>query len=112
MRLVTLYKTPSPGTSIKSGEYYELALDNPDGGDFILKEYHGNWDEVQGRTIPGSTGIPIGHYPSSEEGNAAFDKQKLFRAKQGFQHSLRPIFNPQTLAQEGIYEFVDVGEEI
>jgi hypothetical protein len=40
MRFITLYKTPSPGLSIASGHFYELALyDNPDG--FVLKEYHG-----------------------------------------------------------------------
>ncbi len=110
MRPITLYKTPSSGISIKSGEFYELTLDSPDGGDFILKEYHGNWDGVQGATIPGSTSIPIGHYPSLEEGNAAFDQRKLFRAKQGFIHGLIPIHNPDMEAVT--YEFVDVGEEI
>jgi hypothetical protein len=110
MRVLTLYKTPSPGTSIKSGEFYELALDDRDG--FILKEYHGHWDEVDGKSIPGSSFKLLGRYASSEEGNAAFEKQKVFRAKEGFQHGLIPIFNPVTLAQDGIYEFVDVGTEI
>jgi hypothetical protein len=52
MSVLTLYKTPSPGISIKSGEYFELALDNPDGRGFILREFHGNWDGVKGKKSP------------------------------------------------------------
>jgi hypothetical protein len=87
LRLVALYKTPSPGISVKSGEYYQLVLGNPVGDAFILTEYHGNWDEVEGDPAPGYTRTPVGQYPSSEAGNAAFEKQKVFRAKQGFMHS-------------------------
>jgi hypothetical protein len=115
MSVVTLYKTPSPGISIKSGEYYSLALDNPDGRGFILKEFHGNWDGVEGDKVPGGSSeilSPPGGYPSLEEGDAAFEERKVFRAKQGFLHGIRPTFNPVTLTQDGIYEFVDVGEEI
>jgi hypothetical protein len=116
MRLVTLYKTPSPGTSIKSGEYYEIAFDdNPNGRGFILKEFHGHWDAVKGEKAPGGSSeilSPPGGYPSSEEGDAAFDERKMFRAKQGFLHGLIPIFNPEMLTPGEIYVFVDVGEEI
>ena len=115
MSVVTLYKTPSPGTSLKSGEYYEIALDNPNGRDFILKEFHGHWDAVRGEKAPGSSSeilSPPDGYPSPAEGDAAFDERKLFRAKQGFLHGLTPIFNPVTLTQGEIYEFVDVSEEI
>jgi hypothetical protein len=48
MRVLTLYKTPSPGISIKSGEFYELAPNDPDGRGFTLNEFHGNWDGVKG----------------------------------------------------------------
>jgi hypothetical protein len=46
-----------------------------------------------------------------EEGNAAFDERKVFRAKQGFVHGLIPTFNPVTMTRSGFYEFVDVGTE-
>jgi hypothetical protein len=105
-RLVTLYKTPSPGLSLKSGEYYELALGQPPSDTFVLKEYHGYWDELERRPAPGHTVALIGHYRSLEEGNAAFEKQKLFRAKQGFMHGLRPGYHPS----EPIYEFVEIKE--
>jgi hypothetical protein len=113
MRPITLYKTPSPGISIKSGEYYELTLDDPDGRGFILTEFHGNWDGVKGAKAPGGSSeilSPPGGYASLEEGNAAFDERKVFRAKQGFMHGLIPIHNPDMKGD--IYEFVDVGEEI
>jgi len=93
MRLVTLYKTSSPGVSIKSGEYYQLALDNPDGRGFILKESQGNCDGVKGEKVPGGSSeilSPPDGYPSSEEGNAAFNERKIFRARQGFLHGLIP----------------------
>jgi hypothetical protein len=111
MRRITLYKTPSPGTSIKSGEFYEIALDDRE-GDFILKEYHGNWDEVEGRSIPGTSFKMAGRYDSLEKANAAFDRQKVIRAKEGFMHGFVPTFNEVTLAQDGIYEFVDPSTEI
>jgi hypothetical protein len=116
MSVVTLYKTPSPGISIKSGEYYEIALlDNPKGAGFILTEFHGNWDGAKGKKAPGGSSeilSPPGGYPSLEKGTAAFDERKVFRAKQGFLHGLTPIFNPEMLTPGEIYEFVDVGEEI
>jgi hypothetical protein len=109
-------QTPSPGTSIKSDEYYEIALlGDSNGRGFILKEFHGHWDAVKGKSTPGGSSevlSPPGGYASSEEGDAAFDERKLFRAKQGFLHGLIPIFNPEMLTPGEIYEFVDVGEEI
>jgi hypothetical protein len=115
MRVVTLYKTPSPGISIKSGEFYELALGNEEGRGLTLREFHGNWDGVKGRSVPGASGeviSPPGGYASLEEGNAAFDERKVFRARQGFLHGLVPTFNPTTKTQGGFYEFVDPGTEI
>lgn len=113
MSVITLYKTPSPGISIKSGEYYEIALlDNPNGGGFILKEFHGNWDGVRGMKAPGGSSeilSPPGGFPSTEAGDAAFEERKVFRAKQGFLHGLIPIFSPEMRGE--IYVFVDVGTE-
>jgi hypothetical protein len=113
MRVLTLYKNPSPGLSIKSGEYYELALwDDPADGGFAVKEFHGNWDGLAQDIVPGSSSVvilsPEGGYPSIEEAEAAFDKQKMIRARQGFLHGLRPGYHPS----EPIYEFVDVDEKI
>jgi len=81
MRLVTLYKTSSPGVSIKSGEYYQLALDNPDGRGFILKESHGNWDGVKGEKVPGGSSeilSPPDGYLSSEEATLPSTSGKCF----------------------------------
>ena len=113
MSVLTLYKTPSPGTSIKSGEYYEIALlSDPNGSGLILKEFHGHWDAVRGEKAPGGSSeilSPPGGYPSLEEGEAAFEERKMFRARQGFLHGLIPIFSPER--QGEIYVFVEVGEE-
>ena len=51
MQVQTLYKTPTPGTSVKSGEYYSLSFGDRDGrGRYEFKETHGNWNEVEGKT--------------------------------------------------------------
>jgi hypothetical protein len=99
MRLVTLYKTSSPGVSIKSGEYdarheyYQLALDNPDGRGFILKESHGNWDGVKGEKVPGGSSeilSPPDGYLSSEEGKRCLQRAENVSSETGFLHGLIP----------------------
>ena len=105
IRQTALYKTPSPGTSLKSGEFYQLVLERSSEGLFTLTERHGNWDECEGQPVPGYTRDAIGQYPSSEEGNAAFEKRKVLRAKEGFMHSLRPGGDDP---RQDIYELVDL----
>lgn len=107
--VLTLYKTPSPGLSIKSGEYYELALlDDKDNGGFVLKEFHGFWNEIERKPEPDSTSNIVGRYQSYNEGEAAFEKQKMLRAGQGFYHSLTLSFNTSTQMPEEIYRFIEV----
>jgi hypothetical protein len=105
-RQVTLYKTRSPGLSIKSGEYYQLILRKPADGDFVLTEHHGNWDSETGDRAPGHTSTVVDHYLSLEEGNAAFEKRKEFRAAQGYIHGQKPDYDPK----KAIEEFVEVDE--
>jgi hypothetical protein len=115
MRVITLYKTPSPGISIKSGEYYELSLDSPDGSGFVLSEFHGNWDatkEAEPRKGPPAPHGPTTSYDSLEAGELAFDKQRIFRAKEGFMHGFIPTFDAKTMQQVAAYEFVDADAEL
>ena len=100
MRLVTLYKTSSPGVSIKSGEYYQLALDNPDGRGFILKESHGNCDGVKGEKVPGGSSeilSPPDGYLSSEEGKRCLQRAENISSETGFPARPHTIFNPEIL---------------
>jgi hypothetical protein len=90
-RQVTLYKTRSPGLSIKSGEYYQLILRKPADGDFVLTEHHGNWDSETGDRAPGHTSTVVDHYLSLEE---------------GYIHGQKPDYDPK----KAIEEFVEVDE--
>ncbi len=87
--VITLYKTPSPGTSLKAGEYWEIALTPTSDGRFVLREFHENWDETAENHRRDSPPVPAEeprYFDSIEEGETAWEAQKRVRARQGFMH--------------------------
>jgi hypothetical protein len=109
MRVETLYKTATPGMSVKSGEYYSLSLDNSTGKAFLLKELHGAWDDIKQKNNvePSVMLSPADGYASLQEAEAAFEQRKLHRAKQGFQHCFIRSFSPEISMPSEIYQFLD-----
>jgi hypothetical protein len=110
LKIITLYRTPSPGTSVKSGEYWEIALTATKDGQYKLAEYHGFWDETAEHTRRDAPPAPTGEprfFDSSDAGMTAWEAQKKVRARLGFMHGLVPDFNPMNPPNHlGIYEFV------
>ena len=112
--IITLYKTPSPGTSQRAGEYWEIVLSETADGRFQLNEYHGNWDETAEPLRQESLAVPTGesmYFDSRAEGEAAWEEQKRVRARMGFIHGQVPHFDPTNdMRQEPIYEMIVIEE--
>jgi hypothetical protein len=112
--VITLYKTPSPGTSPKAGEYWEIALIATADGRFQLSEYHGNWDETAEPHRRVSPPVPTGetrYFDSVAGGEKAWEAQKRLRARQGFMHGWVPSFDPtHDMRPNPVYELVAVEE--
>jgi hypothetical protein len=105
--LETLYKTATPEAYVWDGEYYTLFLSSPTASSsgYKLTEKHGWWDDVQKKPISNTTTLsPEDGFATFEEGEAAFNQQKMHRARGDFVHS----FAPDPFEQPHVYRLIEL----